>query len=455
MAALVLAASACTGSEVTAPPTTVGERPMRPVVLPEVAPPSSTTSTIEAPPPPTEDVDPLTFYVSPTEGDDGNDGQTPDTPWASLQGALDRVEAGQTIHLMTGVYDDLAEPGNAHYTVDRGGRSDAWVRITAAPGHQPVLAPFDGNGIVVRADFVEVSNLAVEGRDFSIDNAYGWGILVRESHHVRIAGNRISAMAVGGIGSVEASNLDVFYNEVFDNSFWGAEQGSGISLWRSTDHGQPSRSDGYHDRIVGNRVYRNENKVFSRWHEDRQTITDGNGIIIDTSTPTGYTGRTLVANNVVFDNGGRAILVLDASRVDIVHNTTYFNGRTAILEGGPVEVAASRAGQVRVFNNLIWSRAGVPGVTAHESTGIEMGGNVLVSADRQVGQTTDLDLTVEGDPGLVAPAIDPATADFRPEADSAARGRAIATDPRLDIDADGLWRPDEGATAGAYEWREG
>ena len=135
------------------------------------------------------------------------------------------------------------------------------------------------------------------------------------------------------ITSVESSNLEILHNEVFDNSFWGAEQGSGISFWRSVDAGVGPDADGYHDRIVGNIVYRNENKVFSQWR-DGEVITDGNGIILDTSDDEGYTGRTLVANNVVFDNGGRGILVFGASRVDIVSNTTYRNGRTpGLLDG--------------------------------------------------------------------------------------------------------------------------
>ncbi|MEL7155983.1 MAG: right-handed parallel beta-helix repeat-containing protein [Actinomycetota bacterium] len=288
------------------------------------------------------------------------------------------------------------------------------------------------------------------GEGFGEDNPYGWGVLIRNAHHVRVADTTISDMAVGGIASVESSHLDIVGNEVYDNAYWGTEQGSGISLWHSVDSGLGPGADGYHDRIVGNRIHGNENRVYSRWHPDRQTITDGNGIIIDQTNQTGYTGRILVANNVIFDNGGRAVLVLDAARVDIMFNTAYHNGRTPELEGGPVEMAASRAQSVRVFNNLIWGRPGVPPFAVDKSAEVEMGGNLLVTDTRR-GPATELDLVVVDDPGLVAPGLDPAAVDFRPRPDSAAVGRSMATDPRVPVDIDGRARPVGAGTPGAYE----
>ncbi|MEM8924720.1 MAG: right-handed parallel beta-helix repeat-containing protein [Actinomycetota bacterium] len=447
--------AACTDGEAQAPTTTwtpVETVAPRPVELPEVVDPEPLPP--PAPPQVVEpETDPTTLFVSPLLGDDANDGQTPDQPWASLATALTRVEPGSTLHLMTGVYDEVSEPRAAHYVIDTDGTVDDPIRITAAPGAQPVIVATEGNAIEVRADHVEVSGLEVQGRGFDQENAYGWGIFVHDAHHVAVTGNRISAMAVGGITSIRSSNLAIVDNEVFDNAFWGSEQGSGISLWRSEDHGLGPDEEGYHDRIVGNRVYRNENKVYSRWHTDRPTIANGNGIIIDTSDGTGYPGRVLVANNVVFDNGGRAVLVLDASQVDIVHNTTFRNGRTADLDGGRAEIAARRAREVRVLNNLVWALPGVPAVTVGESTLVELGGNVLVT-DAGPGPASALDLVVDGDPGLRNPSVDPSTADLRPLAYSIARGRALATNPSVTSDVDGRDRPFDGATAGAYEWVE-
>lgn len=445
MAGLVvtsLALAACGGQEVHAPELATTSVPAD---LTIVAPPT----TVETIPPAAPDTDPLTLYVDSVAGNDSNDGQTPETAFQSLQTALDGLQPGNTLFLMDGTYSELLEPGNAHFALDVSGTPDAWITITAAPGATPTIVANDGNGLVVRGDYVEVSGLTFEGQGFNVDNRYGWGILIRNSHHVRLLDNQISDMAVGGISSVESGNLEIAGNEIFDNSFWGTEQGSGISLWHSVDSGFGPEADGYHDRVIGNTVYRNENKVFSRFR-DTEIMTDGNGIIIDQSLETGYTGRILVANNVVFDNGGRAILVLESSRVDVIFNTTFHNGRTELLEGGPVELAAARSDDVRLFNNLAWSLPGAPAVVVTEATNVVMGGNLLVTENHS-GQSTELDVVTSQDPGLIAPGTDPALVDFRPTAGSLAIGQAIPFVPPLSFDADGRARELLDPAAGAYE----
>ncbi|MEL7155126.1 MAG: right-handed parallel beta-helix repeat-containing protein [Actinomycetota bacterium] len=393
------------------------------------------------------DVDPLTFWIDPANGDEANDGQTPDRPWRSLQGALDRVEPGQTLFLMTGDHTG-SHDRSAHFVAERGGTPDAWVTITAGPGERPVIAATSGNGLVVRASYVEVSGLEIRGEGFSESNPYGWGLLGHSAHHIRFVDNVVSGMAVGGIGAIETANLEVRSNEIYENSFWGTEQGSGISIWHATDHGTEPTADGYHDLIVDNVVYRNENKVNSRFRSE-PAITDGNGIIVDQTDETGYTGRTLVANNLVFDNGGRAVLVLESSRVDVVHNTTFGNGRTEQLEGGPVELAAGRASDVRFFNNLAWSRDGKPALVYNTSTDVVTGGNLLVSSN-QGPYTSASDVVVAVDPGLVAPGIDLGSADFSPRPGSTATQVGVGLDRPIVVDANGLPRPAIGAV-GAFE----
>jgi hypothetical protein len=395
------------------------------------------------------DADPLVVFVDPAGGDDGNDGQTSTRAWRSLQVAVDRLGAGMTLYLLDGEYQDAIKPGTSHFVLTNSGTADAWIRVRSAPGHEPVIVAAAGNGFEIRGSYVEVSGLTVRGEGFGTGNDYGWGLLTRSNHHVRLAGNTVSGMAVGGITSVEASNLEIVGNTVFENSFWGPEQGSGISLWRSRDHGTGPDADGYHDRIVGNVIYRNENKVFSMWN-DQQNMTDGNGVIIDGTNDFGYSGRILVANNLIFDNGGRGVLVLLSSKVDVIHNTTYHNGRTELLEGGPTELAAGRSSSVRFLNNLAWSLPGAPPLRLSEATAIESGGNVFVT-DVESELHSELDTVVESDPGLVNPSVDPDAADFRPSENSLLLDRALSIDPPLVLDGDNSERPLSGADVGAFE----
>lgn len=396
------------------------------------------------------DTDPETFFVSPQIGDDNSDGQTLEAPWRSLQTSLDRLQPGQTLFLMDGEYSESTEPTVAHYVVRVDGLPEAWINITAAPGHEPTLRPNNGEGMSIRGDYVEVSGLTIRGDGYGAENPYGYGLLVLDAHHVRVIGNKVSDMPVSGISAIESSNLEIYNNEVFDNSFWGTEQGSGISIWHAKDHGHAPSVDGYHDKIIGNLTYRNENKVFSRWAPGQNVISDGNGIIIDESRDLNYTGRTLVANNIAFDNGGRGIHVFRSSRVDVVHNTTFQNGRTDILQAGPVELSANESSDVRIFNNLAWSRPGAPGVQVNQSNEVTMGGNVFVT-DNPSGLATAFDLVTSEDPGLAASTVDPAAADFRPIPGSVLINRALLFDPMVGVDAAGLSRPASAAAVGAYE----
>jgi parallel beta-helix repeat protein len=447
--AAVLATS-CNDTSVSSPPTIqsdVGAVTGAPVTGPVVALPA-------VPPVPAigsfaTDADPHLLFVDPVHGDDGNDGQTSAQSWASLQHGLDQIGPGDTLYLMSGDYRGELHPGTSHFLLERSGTPEEWIRIAAAPGQSPVVVAEAGNALEVRGSYVEVADLRIIGRGFDKDNHYGWGLLTRSNRHVRFIGNTISDMAVGGITSVEATNLEIVENTVFDNAFWGPEQGSGISVWHSRDAGTDPGPDGYHDRIIANTVYGNENKVFSQWR-DRPIITDGNGIIVDSGNETGYTGRTLIANNVVFDNGGRGVLVLDSSRVDVTHNTTYHNGSTEGLEGGPAELVSAGANDVRFFDNLAWSRPGAAPVQVRHSRQVTSGGNAYVGEVPR-GTVTGADLVLPDNPGLANPSDDPAVADFRPLASSPLLGRAVAVDPFVPLDADRKTRPVEGAAIGAYE----
>lgn len=399
------------------------------------------------------DPDSHVLFVDPSAGDDGADGQTSVSAWRSLQTAFDRLRPGDTLYLMGGDYrGDRLTATSSHFELAASGTAEAWIRVAAAPGQTPRIVATAGNGIEMLGDYLAVEGLTVVGEGFGPANNYGWGLMTRGNHHVRLAGNTISGMAVGGITSIEATNLEITGNEVHDNSFWGPEQGSGISLWHSRDAGTDPGPDGYHDRIVGNLVYRNENKVPSMFRPNR-IITDGNGIIVDQADQTGYTGRVLVADNVVVDNGGRAVLVLESSRVDVVHNTTYHNARTAGLEGGPVELAAGRARDVRFVANLAWARPGGMAFKARGVRGVVSEGNVLVT-DQPAPEADATDLVTADGSGLVTlPAEDPAVADFHPAPGSALVGRpgpALRV-PSLVADIDDRPRPASGGAVGAYE----
>jgi len=404
---------------------------------------------------PTEpDTDRSTFYVSPS-GNDSNDGQTRNTPWRNLQDALDRLRPGQTLYLMGGVYDGNSQYAvpPAHWAIRRSGTPTAWITVAAAPGERPVLQPTKGHAIeVLNAQYIEVSGLTIAGKGFAKDiNDYGWGVMVRNSHHVRVVGNEVTGMPYGGISAIGSDRFELIGNRVHHNSYWGPGQGSGISVWRPKSHGTGSFSDGYHIRIIGNMSYSNENKVYApkEWYPDRNVMTDGNGIIFDEGRHHGYSSRVLIANNLLFDNGGRGVNVTKSSNVDVVHNTTYYNGKTKTLSTPGTEISTTRSQNVRFLNNFCVSRPGLVEIMLSDAQNWTARGNVFVT-DNHNSKVKDGNHFVYSGPGFVNGSTDGGAANFELTSSSPALNRGVSGAP-VGVDRLGRRRNASNPDAGAYE----
>ncbi len=368
---------------------------------------------------PTSDPYPATvdgpdIYVDPVAGSDERAGASEATAFKSFQRALDVVKPGQTIRLMTGEYRDARAPGELHYYLGRSGRPDAWVRITAASGHRPEIVATSGTALFLNADYVEVSGLTIRGEGFDQANSWGVGISVPNVHHIRIVGNRISAMPAGGISVVGSSNYQILGNTLYENALWSDVAGSGITIFEAKDHGHGPDVGKYHDLIVGNRVFRNENRVPSKW-QNHQILTDGNGIIIDSNKASGYQNWTLVANNLAVDNGSRGIIVWESSRVDVLFNTTFHNARTTNM-GGRVEIAIGRSTDVRLAHNTAWARPGIRAAVFSDDATVTSEGNAFVTTNTasKSGPSDTVFSDEDATELMVNPSTSLGAADFRP-----------------------------------------
>jgi hypothetical protein len=127
--------------------------------------------------------------------------------------------------------------------------------------------------------------------------------------------------------------------------------------------------------VTGNRIFRNQE--FIPW-EAAGKITDGEGIIVDSTRNSAYqssipiapyTGRTLIANNVIYTNGSSAIEVFESDHVDVVNNSSYQDIVTPALTGRG-EMNLDQTSDVNVINNIFYSAVGqnpvtvVPGTTS-------------------------------------------------------------------------------------------
>ena len=329
-----------------------------------------------------------------TDGDDDNPG-TEGAPLASIELAVQRAEAGQTVLVRGGEYRETVR------IAEKYGTPDAYITIRSFPGERAKLIAGlgqdsfyfrRGNAYINIACFEmegptqlpeaqsdtpeEFRNRILNGLAGTDDTPqnYGVGVDIGDradtrdgfplNHHIRVIGNEIHDFAEGGISALESNHITVVGNRTYRNAMFGCHSGSGISLAYLQPGGGEDNRDGYTNYVVGNVSYENENISVQCFSDSLgPVITDGNGIIIDQNDLSGeYSGRTLIADNVVFDNGGRGIMVFESSGVDVVNNLSYNNIGTGNLLGrdGPhPEIAvSSETTDVRVYNNIAVPREG-------------------------------------------------------------------------------------------------
>jgi parallel beta-helix repeat protein len=279
-----------------------------------------------------------TYYVAPN----GNDGRTNaqaqnrNTPFRSIQTALNRAREGSTIVVLDGTYW-----GHFNFV-----RSNVTLRSERREGAFIVGSFYAFDLSFLRVDGFEMANRRP-------DAPRSKALQFTRCHDIVVRDCRIRDCRGGGIGFDQSDQILCEWNIVYRNAFWNPDQHSGISVY------QPQRrtadKPGYDIIIRNNTSFSNENKVnnvlFGR-------PTDGNGIVVDDTqnltAPTGnnqlYSGSILVENNLCFDNGGQGVHCYQSENVTIRNNTLFRNMRSFSFGG---EVSVVRGNNVLVFNNIL------------------------------------------------------------------------------------------------------
>lgn len=327
-----------------------------------------------------------TLYLDAENGSNSNSGLSESTAWAGFQYAIDNAEPGDTVLVMNGdYYERASETANWRLSAKRGA-PDAYTTFRAYPGHTPTFYVDTWNGIeVMWSHYVEIDGFEIRGRpdpveiigkpdndparkEFAVMSQYqtqagnlyaGNAITVaQETHHIRIRNCHIHTVGGNGI-AIGSGNIVLAEN----NRIWHAGHrsdagNSGLSVagLRSTDAVRPVN---YGAVLRGNIIHDINNFLGFKHYLDGQFLTDGNGIIVDWGNAH-YTDRTLVANNIVFNNGGRGVHAYASSFADFVHNTSYHNNQSippvssTVHDGEISSVGLNR--DINIFNNLAVAR---------------------------------------------------------------------------------------------------
>jgi hypothetical protein len=314
-----------------------------------------------------------TWYVAGT-GNDSNAGTSVKAPFATLQHAANLTSPGDTVMVLDGTY---AVPCTACDVLDIGisGTAAAPITYQAYPGQKPVIDFTNGwTGINIEANYIVVSGFNVGGGRTKIGLPYakknasnlsnyltsangivvgcGGGATPTTYSHVVIKNNAVHDAPGAGIATCYADYITIRHNTTYLNAYWSPYANSGISIWemRDTDH-----VTGYKNFVLDNVSY--GNREYIPFYAVG-SITDGNGIIVDDNKNTQsnkvpYGGRTLVANNISYMNGGSGIHTYASAHVDIVFNTTYENNQTPSLNEG--QIFANTGTDVNILNNILYA----------------------------------------------------------------------------------------------------
>ena len=220
-------------------------------------------------------------------------------------------------------------------------------------------------------------------------------------HHITVRNCVVKEFPGAGMSFQRADYITVENCEVANNCWYTIFGSSGINFYQMLPYEgtNPQYNDSeYRIKVINNVVYGNTLKVRN---QNLPVRYDGNGIIIDdfihaqdyvpgniyTNPNRGnwqygkYNGRTLVANNVIFGNGGAGIKVYSSQFTDVYNNTLYNNGIGNYSEdrndpnkvGHPVqhsiyvqEIINEQTkvklmdGKHRVYNNIAFNNVGYP-----------------------------------------------------------------------------------------------
>lgn len=429
------------------------------------------------------------FFVDAQRGSDQFSGRTADQAFATIQHALDQVQAGDTVMVRDGTYTNAYSGGDLA-ALDTAGTPSRWIVLRNFPGHRPLLTTtaarpaWNGLRLNPNSAYVEIRGLHLRGNNYSpaitlaeaeadsqrvdgisyfgnpLYNGNGiavmgkraGGVTAQRPHHVRIIGNTVNAWGGGGIAAIEADQVTLAHNRSYDNAWYSAYACSGVSIFHAWNF---STDSNYRYFVLGNVAHGNRSLVTWASTNPRR-LSDGNGFIIDDFHNTqssssiqghAYSGRVLVQNNLSINNGGGGIQVYKSSNADIINNTAFRNSTELAGYG---EIFANQASGIRFSHNILWARPQRP-------LNVSTGSDIVFSRNRYFGDGGNAyALGVGdsyGDPAFVHASIDFAAADFRPGAVSAvvdASDFAPAGVPRTDLD--GLRRPrGAGVDLGAYE----
>jgi parallel beta-helix repeat protein len=414
------------------------------------------------------------YYVSDASGSDANTGLSISSPFKTINAGQSAALPGDTVFIMNGSYVPATT-----IQLQKSGTADGYITYKAYPGHTP---RFSFSGSIWNAVSINGSYIVLEGIEFQGNNqnltyngalasyndkqaggtnndlyaTYNMnGISIggprtesRFPHHVVIRNCKIHDFPGGGLSAIQTDYVTFEGNTIYNNAWYMMYGGSGISILTPFDS---DANTGYKN-IVRNNICSNNRTTIPWIGLTPARLSDGNGIIIDvnvrpyssTVTNKPYKGRTLVENNVCFNNGGSGIHAYDAAHIDIINNTTYHNAQVMV---DYADLYANTCNDVKIMNNVVYAKPGGKCNSNNKNTNVTYDYNLYFNGSTAVKGPNDK----VADPQFINGTVDRTTASFSLKSGSPAIDAGTKSlSPTNDIK--GVARPKGGSVdCGAYE----
>lgn len=373
------------------------------------------------------------FYVAPN-GNNSNPG-TSGAPWQTISGAVNKLagvsRSGTCVNVAPGTYTESVYIGSA-----LGGNADTSTgylvfrssTLHAATMQEPFANIWSGANVFIQnSRFIILDGFNIAGyRD--VPYAGAGGLVAFGSHHIKFLNNIVHDIGGAGISSIHSDYVSVQGNVVYGTACCETDGTSGIDFWAPV---AVDTKPGYHNVISSNISFAN-----SEGADGRNPHSEGHGIMLDNFRLDGYTGFTLIENNLAYGNGGMGINLYYSDNVMIRNNTAVNNGHDPLLgyTGGDIFVGNSSAvtgvNNIAVTNVMINSAMRSIWDQTWDYTNI---GNIWAN-----------NLTFDGSPG------DPSVTKFGPgygTAITASKGNILGSDPLFDNASAGAFTLQNGSPA--------
>jgi len=273
-------------------------------------------------------------YYAALTGSDSSPG-TQSSPFRTIQHSVNSLgSSGGTVCI------EDAGPYAEAVTLSYSGTAAKWLTIRGIATARAEISPPSDDSFAININsqsYVAIEHVQTNGGEIGIVTSGG-------GSHWYMNDDEVENAIGSGIQLNNGDYLTIEGSLVHINAATWSDDGSGISVYEPT---QLDSGAGTHVYIGANFVYDNSNPPGG---------SDGNGIILDSFSDSGFAASSLIENNVGYGNAGACVKVYSNGGAPIlVRNNTCFKDQQL---SGPYtwrgEVSLEYDGGVTTVNNILW-----------------------------------------------------------------------------------------------------